>query len=55
MKARKSVRWIAVCGVLLTALAAAGQVTAAVPYTISTFATGVPNVYFLARFDCTAG
>jgi hypothetical protein len=46
MKARKSVQWIAMCGLVLTALAATGQVTAAVPYTISTFATGVPNVYF---------
>ena len=34
------------CGVLLTAVVAAGQVTAPVPYTVSTFATGVPNVYF---------
>jgi hypothetical protein len=32
--------------VLLTALAAAGQVTASVPYTVSTFATGVAGVYF---------
>jgi hypothetical protein len=33
------------CGVLLTALTAAGQVTTSVPYTISTFATGVVGVY----------
>src|ERR1700680_2451030 len=31
--------------VLLTALTAAGQVTASVPYTVSTFATGVAGVY----------
>jgi hypothetical protein len=35
-----------VCGILLTALAAVGQVTATVPYTVSTFATGVATVYF---------
>jgi hypothetical protein len=34
------------CGVLLTALTAAGQVTASVPYTVSTFATGVAGTYF---------
>lgn len=33
-----------VCGALLAALTAAGQV-ASVPYTISTFATGVPGAY----------
>jgi len=33
------------CGVLLTALAAVGQVTAPVPYTVSTFATGVAGSY----------
>jgi hypothetical protein len=31
--------------VLLTALTAAAQVTASVPYTVSTFATGVAGVY----------
>jgi hypothetical protein len=36
---------IALCGVLFPALAAAGQVTATVPYTVSTFATGVASVY----------
>jgi hypothetical protein len=33
------------CVVLLTALTAAAQVTASVPYTVSTFATGVAGVY----------
>ena len=46
MSVRKSVRLMAACCVLLAALAAAGQVTAAVPYTVSTFATGVATVYF---------
>ena len=31
---------------LLAALAAAGQVTASAPYTVSTFAAGVSGVYF---------
>ena len=46
MSVHKSVRLLAACGVLLTALAAAAQITATVPYTVSTFATGVANVYF---------
>jgi hypothetical protein len=46
MKVHRSTRLIAMLSVLLTALAAAGQVTATVPYTVSTFATGVPTVYF---------
>ncbi len=45
MKVQTVVRLV-FCAVLLTALTAAGQVTTAVPYTISTFATGVPGVYF---------
>ena len=35
----------AIFSLLLTALAAAGQVTASVPYTVSTFAAGVDGVY----------
>jgi hypothetical protein len=46
MRVQYSARMIALCGVLLLALAAAGQVTASVPYTVSTFATSVPGVYF---------
>jgi hypothetical protein len=46
MRVRKSVQLMAGCFVLLTALAAAGQVIAAVPYTVSTFATGVAKLYF---------
>ena len=46
MRVHKSVRLMAACSILLTALAAAGQVTASVPYTVSTFATGVATVYF---------
>jgi hypothetical protein len=34
------------CAVLLAALTASGQVTASVPYTVSTFATGVAGSYF---------
>ncbi len=33
-------------GILSMALTAAGQVSTPVPYSISTFATGVANVYF---------
>jgi hypothetical protein len=44
MKVKHSARLL-FCGVLLTALTAAGQVTASVPYTISTFATGVAGTY----------
>ena len=46
MRVQYSARMIALCGVLLLALAAAGQVTASVPYTVSTFATSVPGIYF---------
>jgi len=46
MSVHKSVRFILAFAVLLTALAAAGQVTALAPYTVSTFATSVPGVYF---------
>ena len=35
-----------VCALLLTALNAAGQATASVPYTVSTFAAGVAGTYF---------
>ena len=45
MQVQHSARLI-FCGVLLTALTAAAQVTASVPYTVSTFATGVAGVYF---------
>jgi hypothetical protein len=40
------VKIIAFCFVLVAALAAVGQVTALPPYTVSTFATSVTNVYF---------
>jgi hypothetical protein len=46
MRVQQSARLIAVFSSLLTALAAAGQVTASVPYTVSTFAAGVSGVYF---------
>lgn len=46
MRVQSSARMIALFGVLLLALAAAGQVTALPPYTVSTFATSVPGVYF---------
>ncbi len=46
MSVQHSARIIALCGVLLLALAAAGQVTALTPYTVSTFATSVLGVYF---------
>ena len=45
MKVLHRVRLL-VFAVLLTAVTAAGQVTASVPYTISTFATGVAGAYF---------
>ena len=45
MKVQHSVRLI-LCGVLLTAVTAAAQVIALVPYTVSTFASGVAGVYF---------
>jgi hypothetical protein len=37
---------LALCNVLLLAVAAAGQVVASTPYTVSTFATSVAGVYF---------
>lgn len=46
MRVQKSLQLMVVCAVLTTALAAVAQVTATVPYTVSTFATGVANVYF---------
>lgn len=46
MKAHHSIRLISTFCILFTALIASGQVTATVPYTVSTFATGVANVYF---------
>jgi hypothetical protein len=46
MRVQQSARLIAVFAVLITALAAAGQVTPTVPYTVSTFATGISGVYF---------
>lgn len=45
MKVQHSARLL-VCVVLLTALSAAGQVTASIPYTVSAFTTGVAGVYF---------
>jgi hypothetical protein len=46
MRTQNLTRLMFITCVLLTALAAAGQVTASVPYTVSTFATGVAGVYF---------
>ena len=46
MRTQNLTRLMVITCVLLTALAAAGQVTASVPYTVSTFATGVAGVYF---------
>ena len=46
MNANHSVRMIALGAVLLAALAVFGQVTAVPPYTVSTFASSVPGVYF---------
>ena len=45
MKSLIILRLTLVCGVLLTALAASGQVAVA-PYTISVFATSIPGVDF---------
>jgi hypothetical protein len=39
-------RFVVVCGALLTGLAASGQVVASAPYTVSTFATSIPGVDF---------
>ncbi|HET7891213.1 MAG TPA: hypothetical protein VFL34_06795 [Candidatus Sulfotelmatobacter sp.] len=44
MKVQEAARLI-FCGAVLTALSVAAQVTASVPYTISTFATGVAGEY----------
>lgn len=46
MRLQSSVGSVCIICVLLTTLAAVGQVTAAVPYTVSTFATGVAGTYF---------
>lgn len=46
MNARRIALLSAVCSILLITLTAAGQVTASIPYTVSTFATSVPGVYF---------
>ena len=46
MKMHSPMRWLVVCGVLLTAMAAVGQVKASVPYTVSVFASGVAGSYF---------
>jgi hypothetical protein len=46
MKFRQTAQMIALCSVVLLAMAAAGQVTASAPYTVSTFATSVLGVYF---------
>ncbi len=45
MKIQDCARYI-FCGLLLTAITAFAQVTASVPYTVSTFASGVPGKYF---------
>jgi hypothetical protein len=46
MKLKYSARLIVLCAVPFIALAAAGQVKASLPYSVSTFATSVPGVYF---------
>jgi len=46
MRVQNYRRLVVISCVLLTALAAVGQVTATIPYTVSTFATGVAGVYF---------
>jgi hypothetical protein len=46
MKVHNSAPFVLALAILLTALAATGQVTAVAPYTVSTFATGVANLYF---------
>jgi hypothetical protein len=45
MKSLSILRLVAVCGAL-TCLAASGQVVASAPYTVSVFATSIPNVDF---------
>jgi hypothetical protein len=46
MKSPNILRWMVVCGALLTGLAASAQVVASAPYTISVFATSIPGVDF---------
>jgi hypothetical protein len=46
MKSPSILRLILVCGALLSGLAASGQVVASAPYTVSVFATSIPNVDF---------
>jgi hypothetical protein len=46
MKMRHSIRVIILCALPFLALVAAAQVTANVPYTVSTFATSVLGVYY---------
>ncbi|MGB8580149.1 MAG: hypothetical protein WCD47_04965 [Candidatus Sulfotelmatobacter sp.] len=46
MNARRIAPLIAMCSIVLIAVAANSQVTASVPYSVSTFATSVPGVYF---------
>lgn len=45
MRAFQSMRTIALCTLVLTSAVAFTQVNAAVPYTVSTFATSVPGIY----------
>ncbi|HLW85244.1 MAG TPA: hypothetical protein VKR60_08535 [Candidatus Sulfotelmatobacter sp.] len=46
MKSPSILRWMVVCGALLTGLAASAQVVASAPYTVSVFATSIPGVDF---------
>jgi hypothetical protein len=46
MKSPSVVRLVAVCAVLLTGLAASGQVVASTPYAVSVFTTSIPGVDF---------
>jgi hypothetical protein len=46
MKMPTTTRLLVICGFLLMTMAAIGQVTASVPYTVSVFATGVAGSYF---------
>jgi len=46
MNLRRVPRVIMLCAVPFLALAAIGQVKAAIPYSVSTFATSVPGVYY---------
>jgi hypothetical protein len=45
MRAQSFARFLAICVVLLTGIASLAQVTASVPYTVSTFAAGVAGSY----------